>query len=230
MESNDKTTGILAELKKLLFGEEVAPIVETVIAEATEYKLEDGTSIMVSALEVGGEVKISDAPALAGTHKLEDGSSIVLDEAGIITEVIPKAEDDPAEETGPLDTPEQMLAATAKFATGTPEERLANLEIIAKALMEYSFGWQMREAQDKAIREEAIATYKNNFEAAEKKIEKLEGVNKQMFELITLMTKEPAANPPGNEEKKKSEFSKKDAKKAGLDKYAEAAQKLKEQA
>jgi len=229
MESNDKATGILAELKKLLFGEEVPTMVTPVIAEATEYKLEDGTAIMVSALEVGGEVKIGDAPAPSGTHKLEDGSSIVLDEAGVITEVIAKAEDAPVDETGPLDTPEQMLAATAKFATGTPEERMANLELIAKALMEYSFGWQLREAQEKASRDQAIAVYKTGFEEATKKVETLEGVNKQMFELITLMTEEPAANPPGHE-KKKSEFSKKDAKKAGLDKYAEAAQKLKEQA
>lgn len=224
------TLGILAKIKALF--EETQPDQENQDQEVklSNYTLEDGTVISATSLEAGSEVKIGDAPAPAGTYKLEDGSSIVVDESGIITEVIAKVEDAPNDEIGPLDTPEQMLAATAKFATGTPEERMANLELIAKALMEYSFGWQLREAQQKAVTDQAIAAYKNNFEAAEKKIEKLEAINKEMFDLVTLMTQEPAANPPGGEERAPSSFSKKEAKKAGLSKFAEAAQKLKEQA
>lgn len=224
MESNEKVEGILAGIKKLIFGED-AQSTTSVTAEATEYKLEDGTSITVSALEVGGEVKIADAPAPAGTHKLEDGSSIITDEAGIITEVLAKQEDAPSDSEGPLDTPEKMLAATQKFATGSPEERMANLELIAKALMEYSFGWQLREAEEKATRDQAIATYKLGFEEAKKEAAKQRDINKQLFELVSEITHVPAANPPGDE-KKKSEFSKVGEKKKGLAKYAEALQTI----
>jgi len=74
---------LLAQVKKLVFQEETAA--------APSYTLEDGTKIMVSALEVGGIVTLEDGtPAPAGEHTLADGTEIVLSEGGVIAEIKPK--------------------------------------------------------------------------------------------------------------------------------------------
>ena len=64
-------------------------------------KLEDGTLIWISKLEVGGEVYIMDetmekAPIFDGEHILTDGS-IVVTVDGKITEIKPKTEEAPVE-------------------------------------------------------------------------------------------------------------------------------------
>jgi len=64
-------------------------------------KLEDGTPIWISKLEVGGEVYIMDenmekAPIFDGEHILTDGS-IVVTVDGKITEIKPKTEEAPVE-------------------------------------------------------------------------------------------------------------------------------------
>ena len=74
---------LLAQVKKLVFQEETEG--------APSYSLEDGTKIMVSALEVGGIVTLEDGtPAPAGEHTLADGTEIVLAEGGVIAEIKPK--------------------------------------------------------------------------------------------------------------------------------------------
>ena len=74
---------LLAQVKKLVFQEETIG--------APSYSLEDGTKIMVSALEVGGIVTLEDGtPAPAGSHTLADGTEIVLTEGGVIAEIKPK--------------------------------------------------------------------------------------------------------------------------------------------
>jgi len=63
--------------------------------EMNEYVLEDGTKVMVSALEVGGEVTLEDGTlAPDAEHKLADGQSIVT-EGGKITEI--KVGEEPVE-------------------------------------------------------------------------------------------------------------------------------------
>ena len=58
-----------------------------------EYTLKDGTKVSVSALEVGGEVKLEDGSnAPNGEHELADGQVIVVAE-GKITELKPKEEE-----------------------------------------------------------------------------------------------------------------------------------------
>jgi hypothetical protein len=60
-----------------------------------EYVLEDGTKVMISALEVGGEVVLEDgSPAPDAEHKLADGQVIVT-EGGVIKEI--KVEEEPVE-------------------------------------------------------------------------------------------------------------------------------------
>jgi preprotein translocase subunit YajC len=63
--------------------------------EMAEYVLEDGTKVMISSLEVGGEVVLEDGtPAPDAEHKLADGQSIVT-EGGKITEI--KVGEEPVE-------------------------------------------------------------------------------------------------------------------------------------
>ena len=193
---------ILEQIRQAFSDE--APAAEAQPVALMEYKLEDGTEIMVSALEVGGEVKIGDTPAPAGTHKLEDGSSIVLDEAGIITEVIP-APEATAQEEGPLDAPAPVDMAK-----------------------EFS---EMKEAFNSHA--QAFEAYKESvsgqFSTLSGTIQKQDGIISQLLELATQLTNVPDADPPVVT-KSPSAFSRVESKKSMLDKYAEAAQKLKEQA
>ena len=68
---------------------------EEMPVEMSEYVLEDGTKVMISSLEVGGEVVLEDGtPAPDAEHKLADGQSIVT-EGGKITEI--KVGEEPVE-------------------------------------------------------------------------------------------------------------------------------------
>lgn len=73
---------------------EDAPKEETKV-EFSEYQLKGGEKVMISSLEVGGQVQLEDgSPAPDGEHELADGQMIVT-EGGIIKEVKPaKAEDE----------------------------------------------------------------------------------------------------------------------------------------
>lgn len=55
-------------------------------------------------------------------------------------------------------TQAQMEIMFAKFATGTADERITNLEIMCKALMECNYGYQIREASEDA----AVQAYKDS--------------------------------------------------------------------
>ena len=144
-----------------------APPAEPVlpVEAAKEYELKVGGKVMIDKLEVGGLATVpgedgSPKPAPAGEHELIDGLTITVDETGAITEV-EAPEPAPA---APV-TDEDMKKAAEKFAVGTPEQRLANLEIIAKALMESAFGWRIKEAEEKANIDAAIQVYKAGFES-----------------------------------------------------------------
>jgi hypothetical protein len=83
---------------RALFEDMPAPMPEEeteVKVEMSEYVLEDGTKVMISSLEVGGEVVLEDGtPAPDAEHKLADGQSIVT-EGGKITEI--KVGEEPVE-------------------------------------------------------------------------------------------------------------------------------------
>jgi hypothetical protein len=78
----------IESIKKLVFGEE-APEAPEVFG--SEYKLADGTAIMIDKLEAGGVAKIGDSVAPDGQHTLEDGTVFEIKD-GIIIAVAPKAE------------------------------------------------------------------------------------------------------------------------------------------
>ena len=72
---------------------EPEPKEEELPVEMAEYSLVDGTKVIISSLEVGGEVKLEDgSPAPDAEHELADGTKIVT-EGGVIKEV--KAAEEP---------------------------------------------------------------------------------------------------------------------------------------
>lgn len=78
----------IESIKKLVFGEqnptpEPDPSPEVF---GTEYKLADGTPIMIDKLEVGGIAKLGDVVAPDGTHFLEDGTEFEIKD-GVISMV-----------------------------------------------------------------------------------------------------------------------------------------------
>jgi hypothetical protein len=99
--------------------------------EMSEYILEDGTKVMISSLEVGGEVTLEDGTAAPDAeHKLADGQSIVT-EGGKITEV--KVGEEPveieveSEKDKKMDEMEAKLSAV-KIDNAALKIKLAQLE------------------------------------------------------------------------------------------------------
>ena len=99
----------LEQIKKLVFGEEVPAAPPAPEVFGTEYKLADGSSIMIDKLEVGGIAKIGEEVAPDGVHALEDGTSFEIKE-GIIVAVAQKVEE-PAE----ADMATQMATMQKEF-------------------------------------------------------------------------------------------------------------------
>lgn len=82
--------------------------------QLTEATLKDGTVVTVDKLEVGGVVKIGDAPAPAGVHELSDGTKITVGEGGVIESV--EKEEAPVEEMQkPTDYSDQFAAIEQRF-------------------------------------------------------------------------------------------------------------------
>lgn len=185
------------------------------------YKLEDGTEVTIDKLEVGGVVKIGESPAPAGTHKLEDGSSIVVDEAGVITELIPVVAAAASPEATP--NPEDALN---KFATGTAEERLANIEVVCKALMEYNLGWKIEEAKRKASEEAAIKVYQDSLATVTAQVADQKELMGKMLQFMEQILDVPNEQP--TEQKKKYSFSKADSKEDRLKQLSENMKKIRQ--
>lgn len=186
----------IESIKKLVFGEENPTPEPAPEVFGTEYKLADGTPIMIDKLEVGGIAKLGGMVAPDGTHYLEDGTEIEIKD-GVISMVKSK-EADPKEieiEMG------KELEALNKFAeTATPDQK--PMVTIVKALFENVFGWQIREAQERATREAAIEAYKTSFNDQKEVITKitvkadnLQKANEELVKLVEFLAEEPAASP-----------------------------------
>lgn len=199
-----------------------APIVPAATAAAKVYKTKDGVELSITTAGekpvVGEIVMNAGAPAIAGTWELEDGTMVTTDATGaIVTWVDPAPvtktpEELAAEEAARVAaqvpvvlTAEAVQAMFAKFATGTPEERIANLELMCKALMECNFGYELRKGQEAA----AIQAYKDSIApvqqsvttataamaAAEAKVVKQDEIITGMFELLTELMATPTTTP-----------------------------------
>jgi hypothetical protein len=171
----------IEKIKKLLFGEvpptPPAPAVPAP-AQMTDVKTTDGKALVIDTMAVGGNVLLEGVAAPDAEYQLEDGSSLTV-AGGMITAITPKAVE-PAEE---MATPAQMQAALQKFADGTTDPAMQKMTVILKAVFENVFGWQLREAQQKATVDQAIATYQQGFAKQEQAnkliIETLEGLSNQ---------------------------------------------------
>lgn len=113
----------------------VAPVIEEI--KMAEYSLMDGTKVEISALEVGGEVKMADgSPAPQGEHILADGTRIQVDEAGKIIEIA-----SPKEDLVPEEAPVAVVEASAPIAAianleaqlAEANEKIVGLEVKVKA-------------------------------------------------------------------------------------------------
>lgn len=194
----------------------VAPPVVQV--QLIDVDLKNGTKLTVDKLEVGGVATIAGVPATVGDYEAADGSIIKIGEGGIITEIVAAPTDmipppdanmqQPQVPVTPV-TPAQLQSMVEKFAEGTPEERIAKIETVCRALMEYSFGWELREQQAKAVKDAAIATYKSGFESQKTELETLKAdfakatsFNtelkenfKALFGIVEEMAKLPSGDP-----------------------------------
>ena len=95
---------------------EPMPEEEQLPVEMAEYSLADGTKVMISALEVGGEVKLEDgSPAPDAEHTLADGTQITT-EAGVIKEIeAPEVVEEVEVEAGDKKMEEKMAEVVAEF-------------------------------------------------------------------------------------------------------------------
>lgn len=220
------------------------------------YKLQDGTEISITQAgeipAVGDAVSVGGAPAPEGVLTLEDGSTISVDASGVIAQVsaappvtndlaqappVPTLEERIAAIESKLPapvamaavpkTPEEINALRIAFANGTPEERIANLELVAKALMEQCFGWQIREAQQKAIADQAIEIYKTDISNAQAKMAKHEETITALFSLVTNLVEMPMTEPVTLTGAKKDQFEKANNKEKKFEKIAAALVKHK---
>lgn len=184
---------MVAAFKKTFFdGTPAAPVIAPapIISPAalnTDYVLKDGTAVTIDKLEVGGVVLVAGIPAPVGDHELSDGTKITVGEGGLITAVVPVVTAPAIPDDMMSKTPEGLIQAikdtVAKFAAGTPEERLANLEVVAKALMDYSFGWEIRRSEEEAQKAAAIAVYKQGLTTATETVTQSVAAASQAFEV-----------------------------------------------
>lgn len=223
------------------------------------YKLQDGTEISISQAgelpAAGDMVTINGAPAPANTYTLPDGSTITVDATGMITMYTAAAPAAPPAPPAPAPAPaqpvtlsaEQVRDMYAKFATGTPEERLMGLEVMVKALMECNFGWKIREGNEN----QAIEVYKDTlgtaaapaapsmedmgsmfakaekFDAQTAIIARHEETIKGLFELIEKLVELPTAEPKTLTGNKKENFERAKKKEEYFEGIAASLKKIK---
>jgi hypothetical protein len=211
--------------------------VPTPVATAKVYKLADGTEISINQSgetpAVGETVMVNGITAPVGDYMLEDKSYLIVGEGGVIMEIKP-AEPVAVDLTNvpaavPIVAPVQASAFEmpkdvegiaplfAKFATGTDSERIANLELIAKALMEDRFGYKIAEQNAN----KAIIAYEEGLKNTELKLSKQEEAFKALFDLVEKIAQEPTGEPKTLTAQKLDKFKKLDDKEARLERFAE---------
>lgn len=228
------------------------PVAPAALATPTAktYKLQDGvTDITINQAgetpAIGDTVMIGGLPAAANTYTLQDGATIVVDAAGVITTYTAMAAPPPPPPAPPAPpqpvtlSAEEFAAMVAKFAIGSTEERMGNIEVMLKALMECNFGYEIRKGQEAAAIEaykESLAPLQTSLEAATVKLQsafekvesqqtiitKHEQTIKDLFELVELLVQAPNADPVTLTGAKKEKFDRQSAKDERLKKMAEA--------
>lgn len=192
------------------FLEETPPPAPVELMEATTT---DNQVLKATSWEVGQDITLvgvdGETPAPDGSYDLtgEPARTIVVKDGKIADVIEVVASVDPVMPEG---FSEAFKKASTKFATGTAEERLANLEIVCKALGEYNFGWEIREQKNKSEREQAILVLTTKLSSVESANTVLISENKKLSEgmqgLLTALSEmeqpAPAPAPSPTEPKK----------------------------
>lgn len=250
---------ILAKIKAAFNGPVPAPPAPApapapiAASTATTYTLADGTVLSIAQAgatpAVGDMVTINGVPAPANTYTLPDGATIAVDATGLITAYTAMAAPPaPAPAPAPAQpatlSAEDFAAMVAKFAIGSTEERMGNIEVMLKALMECNFGYEIRKGQEAAAIEaykESLAPLQSSLEAATAKLQtafekteaqqlviaKHEETIKGLFELVEQLVEAPTADPVTLTGRQKEQFEKMASRDERLQKIADAVKKQK---
>ncbi len=178
----------LEQIKSLVFGEQVAEVVqEEVQVELMEGVLADGTIVKFDKLEAGGMISVvtpdGEVPAPVGEHELEDGTMVVVTEAGMIAEVKmpeqkPEVEAEISIENGIGKKEEKMQEDKFAEITEQFDSKLSAIE--AKVELQSNAIKQLVEFMEtyaKVETAEETQAPKNNFRA-ETKVSKSDAYNK----------------------------------------------------
>jgi hypothetical protein len=129
-------------------------------AETTkEVKTADGKVIKYTGdeLAVGAVCTLvtdaGETPAPEGDIVLEDGRTLKVGKDSKVSEIVEKPADDT--EAKMKKEKKALEDLITKFAAGTTEERIANLEVMCKALMNYNFSYDLSQG----AKEQAIAAF-----------------------------------------------------------------------
>lgn len=237
-----------------------APVAPAALATpmAKTYKLQDGvTDITINQAgeipAIGDTVMIGGLPAAANTYTLQDGATIVVDAAGVITTYTAMAAPAPAPAPPPAPaqpitlSAEEFAAMVAKFAVGSTEERMGNMEVMLKALMECNFGYEIRKGQEAAAIEAykeslaplqtAVTEMASQLKAASGTIEEQKATIAKygetitgMFEFCEKLTELPTADPVTLTGTRKEKFDAQNKKYDRIEKMAAAVKAMKEEA
>lgn len=220
-----------------------APIAKT-------YKTQDGTELSITQAgetpAAGDMVTIAGTPAPANTYTLEDGSTITVDATGMVTAYTAAMAAPPAPVPTPAAPPApavpitqaQMESMFAKFASGSVDERITNLETMCKALMECNYGYQIREAsEDAAVQayKDSVALQVSNLMASSQTaIDEQKAINAKhqetiagLFELCEKLAEVPTADPVTLTGNKKEKFDRTAKRETQLESIAAAIKDMK---
>lgn len=135
-------------------------------------------------------------------------------------------------------TQAQMEIMFAKFASGSVDERISNLETMCKALMECNYGYQIREASEDA----AVQAYKDSvasqvsslMAASQAAIDEQKAINTKqqetitgLFELCEKLAEIPTAEPVTLTGNKKEKFDRTEKREQKFETIAAAIKDMK---
>lgn len=154
---DDKAKAFLASINaaRIAFNKTKLAAAET----TKEVKTADGKVLKYTGddLAVGAVCTLvtdsGEVPAPEGDIVLEDGRTLKVGKDSKVAEIVEKPADDT--EAKMKKEKKALEDLITKFAAGTPEERIANLEVMCKALMNYNFSYDMSQG----LKDQAIAAY-----------------------------------------------------------------------
>jgi len=195
----------------------VTPVAQAAAA-GTAGTLLDGTAVSYDTLAAGGILKGVDGnPVPAGTYTMSDNCVVVVGDGGVITSVTPAMPTTEADMSTAESRATFLANMLQKFAdpAAPADGQMANIITCLKALMQYSFGWDIQQQAALADKQKAINILQTGFAAADKElkaakslIEKQDKALKLMFEAMAEIGEMPTGEAPEGPKVKSSAFSK----------------------